>query len=86
MLAPEIARSCFERDGWKCRQCLSTSGLHPHHLVYKSHGGPDTLANLLTLDWRCHRMHHDGFLDIEWGELGGNGPVTFTRKKGYRIL
>jgi hypothetical protein len=55
-------------------------------MIYKSAGGSNDTSNLLTLCWRCHRQHHDGFLSIEWGELGGNGPVQFTRKKGYKIL
>jgi 5-methylcytosine-specific restriction endonuclease McrA len=80
------ARECFERDGWKCRHCRSREGLHPHHMIYKSAGGPDDLWNLCTLCYKCHRQHHDGFLTITWGAAYGNGPVQFTRLKGYRIV
>ena len=74
-----VARDCFIRDSWRCRHCRNRNGLHPHHLIYKSQCGPDALQNLLCLCAHCHRQHHDGFLTIEWGELGGNGPVKFTR-------
>jgi 5-methylcytosine-specific restriction endonuclease McrA len=80
------AARCFVRDEWHCRHCKTSHGLHPHHMIYKSAGGPDTEDNLLTLCHNCHRMHHDGFLRIEWGTEGGNGPVTFTRLKGWTRL
>lgn len=62
------------------------AGLHPHHMVYRSAGGTDDLKNMITLCWNCHRQHHDGFLNIEWGPDGANDAVQFTRKKGYKIL
>jgi len=81
-----VKRQMFIRDGWRCRHCHSRSNLTPHHIVLRSRCGEDVLENLLCLCVRCHNAIHDGFLTIEWGALGGNGPVQFTRKKGYKIL
>ena len=84
-LSPEISRACFVRDDWRCRHCRNREGIHPHHVVYKSHGGADTLYNLLTLCWKCHRAVHDGFLKIEVIELlGMNLVVKFWRQKGWK--
>lgn len=56
-------------DGFACRnpQCLSVKGndsfaqgwLIVHHIRYKSHQGPDTKENTITLCKRCeHAIHH----------------------------
>ena len=65
-LNPALARQVYERDGWKCAHCNERGSLHPHHLIYRSQGGPDELWNLITLCAQCHRAHHDGFLKIEY--------------------
>jgi 5-methylcytosine-specific restriction endonuclease McrA len=84
-LPPELSRACFRRDGWRCRHCGDSSGLHPHHVVYKSHGGKDELNNLLTLCWKCHRGHHDGKLDITVVKLlPSDLVVKFIRKDGWK--
>lgn len=85
-LDPKLSRACFIRDGWKCRHCNDRGGLHPHHVVYKSHGGEDALYNLITLCAQCHRAHHDGFLVIkyeDWLTVPQN-KVRFVRMKGWK--
>jgi 5-methylcytosine-specific restriction endonuclease McrA len=80
-----VSTACYERDGWACRHCHERSGLHPHHVRYKSKGGADTLDNLLTLCAGCHRAHHDGFLDIMLViRTENNVIVRFLRQKGWR--
>lgn len=76
-------QSMYVRDEYRCRHCRSAN-MTPHHLVWRSAGGHDTLDNLLTLCMRCHDAVHDGLLEVQWGPLGGDGPVTFIRKAGYR--
>jgi hypothetical protein len=41
----------FERDGWRCTVpgCTSQRNLHGHHVLFRSAGGGDDLANLTTL-------------------------------------
>lgn len=84
-LPKHISDSVYDRDDWKCRCCNNRNGLHPHHVVYASHGGPDTLDNLVTLCWRCHRAAHDGFLRIEVVEKKLTDLVVkFWRQKGWK--
>jgi 5-methylcytosine-specific restriction endonuclease McrA len=62
-------------------------GLHPHHIKYKSAGGEDTLDNLVTLCWKCHRAVHDGFLKVTVHEVcskfEGSYMVKFERMGGW---
>jgi len=50
---PRIRREhrVFERDGWRCTVpgCSSYRNLHDHHVVFRSAGGSDELANRTTL-------------------------------------
>ena len=66
-LPERISTAVFKRDDWKCRSCNNRNGIHPHHVIYQSAGddSQDTLDNLLTLCWKCHRGVHDGHLVIE---------------------
>ncbi|MEU9979310.1 HNH endonuclease [Streptomyces sp. NPDC051014] len=41
--------------------------LHRHHVVYRSHGGPDHRSNLILIHAECHRQHHAG--DVRRGLL-----------------
>jgi 5-methylcytosine-specific restriction endonuclease McrA len=84
-LNPTISRAVYQRDDWRCRHCRNREGLHPHHVYYKGLGGGDTLNNLLTLCWKCHRNVHDGFLKIEVIELlEMDLVVKFLRQKGWK--
>lgn len=77
----------FIRDGWKCRDrnCNDRNGLHPHHVIFKSHGGPDEMNNLLTLCWQCHEAVHRSLLRVEVVTVLENDLVVrFTRLKGWR--
>jgi hypothetical protein len=53
----------FERDGWRCTVpgCSSYRNLHDHHVVFRSAGGCDDLANRTTLcAWHHLRGVHAG--------------------------
>jgi hypothetical protein len=49
----------FARDGWRCTVpcCTSQRNLHAHHVLFRSAGGGDELANLVTL---CAAHHQRG--------------------------
>jgi len=80
-----VGGEAIKRDGFKCRHCRMRQGLHAHHVVYRSHQGPDELNNLITLCSACHRGHHDGKLGIEIVEvLSRDVVVKFTRKSGWK--
>lgn len=80
-----------KRDGKVCRCCDKRSdpektGLlergHRHHLVYRSAGGKDETANLVTLCAGCHDDEHRNRLRIE-----GNPDVAlqFFRKDDHGV-
>ena len=57
----------FERDGWRCTApaCSARRNLHRHHIVYRSHRGPDEPWNLTTLcAWHHQRGVHGAGLKI----------------------
>ncbi len=49
----------FERDGYRCAVpgCTAQRNLHAHHVLFRSRGGSDDLANLVTL---CAAHHQRG--------------------------
>jgi hypothetical protein len=57
--------ACLMRDGYQCQQCGKRDGhLQAHHVIYREHGGKDTLSNLLTLCEVCHHKVHQGKLTL----------------------
>jgi hypothetical protein len=78
----------FERDGWRCTVpgCTSYRNLHDHHIVFRSAGGSDELANRTTLcAWHHLRGVHaarvrctgraPGGLIFELGLRAGREPL-----------
>ena len=65
--------ACLMRDGYTCQQC-SKSGvrLQAHHIVYREHGGKDTLANLVTLCETCHSRLHQGKITLKEKGVSGH--------------
>ena len=45
----------------KCANCLSIESVSAHHIIFRSEGGDDSLSNLISLCFHCHRMAHDGY-------------------------
>jgi 5-methylcytosine-specific restriction endonuclease McrA len=50
----------MERDNWRCQFCGARSNLQVHHIIFRSHGGPDSEKNLITLCVTCHEQIHLG--------------------------
>ena len=60
-------RRILARDGWRCAMpgCGSYGGLHVHHVIYRSHGGPEVPHNEITLCvWHHQRGQHGGLLRV----------------------
>lgn len=55
---PEMRATVIERDRSRCRRCARGTGLHVHHIVLRSHGGPSEEWNLITLCFACHELVH----------------------------
>lgn len=55
----DLHQETLERDGHACTRCgASDRTLQAHHVVPRSAGGPDDLANLVTLCRPCHGVMH----------------------------
>lgn len=83
MLDKVLASKVFVRDNWKCRHCRDRNALHPHHVVYQSHGGPDSMNNLVTLCNQCHIDGvHGGKLLVEVTQVLENDLVVKFHRVG----
>lgn len=82
-----LCKAVLQRDGWKCRSCRSRSTLHCHHIVFRSHGGEDTMDNLITLCSSCHDGVHKDVKDGQYGlviETPQNGVIRFRRRPDWK--
>lgn len=63
----ELVALVYERDQHKCAVCgrWVEDGVKPHHVIYKSHGGDDSLDNIVLLCNECHYQVHHGLHSAE---------------------
>ena len=76
----EPGHEVFERDGWRCTvpACTARRNLHRHHIVFRSHEGPDAAWNLTTLcAWHHQRGVHGG-----WVRIRGRAPDALVFELG----
>ena len=60
------------RDGYQCTQCgKKNTKLDAHHIVWREHGGKDTIQNLITVCRLCHRKVHQGKLKLDVEGVSG---------------
>jgi hypothetical protein len=65
--------ACLMRDGYQCQQCSKQHvRLEAHHLIFREHGGKDTLTNLVTLCERCHHRLHQGKITLKVTGVSGH--------------
>jgi 5-methylcytosine-specific restriction endonuclease McrA len=76
----EVKQQVFARDNYKCRHC-GWSEVTPHHILFRSRGGQDTVANVVSLCSACHNACHDGNLRIIG--IDANVELKFIRKTGW---
>ena len=59
----QLQTDVLNRDGFKCQICGCFTQDAPHHIIYRSQGGDDSLENMTTLcglmENDCHRKLHD---------------------------
>ena len=71
-LDENLRLACLMRDSYRCRHCGKRNcRLQAHHIVYREHGGKDTLANLLTLCDACHEKVHAGTITLQVTGVSG---------------
>jgi hypothetical protein len=76
------AHRVFARDGWRCTApgCSSLRNLHDHHIVFRSAGGSNDLANRTTLcAWHHLRGVHAGVV-----RCTGRAPRRLRFELGVR--
>lgn len=76
----DVCRQVDARDGGRCRVCgrrcdpnalaLLERG-ERHHIVYRSRGGEDDAANVVTLCSGCHADQHASRLDVRGSAVDG---------------
>jgi len=91
-LDENLRMACLMRDGYQYQQCGKQGcRLEAHHIVFKEHGGKDTLANLLCLCEHCHHQVHEGKIRLLGlcfvpGKLGGSIMTYLAKARdGYAI-
>ena len=71
-LDENLRMATLMRDEYHCTQCFGkNTRLDAHHLIYREHGGKDTLLNLITLCNSCHLKHHQGKLTLDISGVSG---------------
>lgn len=72
-IPPALRRAVLVRDRHCCRVpgCRNSAFLDLHHIELRSEGGPNILANILTICGAHHRAVHRGSLLIEKDSTGG---------------
>ena len=55
-----LYNAVYKRDNGLCVDCGKwvEKGTPPHHIVFKSQGGSDTMDNLKTVCMDCHFKYH----------------------------
>jgi HNH endonuclease len=68
-----------ERDEWRCQApgCSARRHLQTHHIIFKSHGGSDDPANLITICYGHHRLVHEDTVTVS-----GQAPSNLLWKLG----
>jgi hypothetical protein len=95
----ELSREVARLDHFKCQfpSCNAELG-PPHHIIYRSHGGPDHPSNLISLCPAHHKAAHDGMMNFGkrysghavmlsiLGSLKADSRVRFRWTEAYNQL
>jgi hypothetical protein len=72
-LDENLRMACLMRDGYRCQRCHKRGvRLEAHHIIYREHGGKDTLSNLITLCEGCHDHLHEGKIQLAVTGVSGH--------------
>ncbi|MBC8234932.1 HNH endonuclease [bacterium] len=80
-LSENLRIATLMRDDYQCTQCNKKSNLDAHHIIWKEHGGKDTIENLITLCKQCHKKVHKEKL-----KLNVEGVSGFKDKIAQRTM
>lgn len=54
-----LQKAVLARDNFTCQYCGVFTETSPHHIIYRSQSGDDTMENMISLCTDCHRKVHD---------------------------
>ncbi len=75
------------RDNYTCQECKKRNcKLHAHHIIWREHGGKDTIKNLITLCELCHKKVHKGEIKIEGGVSGFKDRIAQRTMQGKTYM
>lgn len=75
---PNNLKKCIKLS--KCCQiCGSNNNVSAHHIKFRSERGDDSLGNLITLCFYCHRKAHDGIY------VGKSDEAVFLSARDFII-
>jgi len=75
------------RDNFKCTQCGKFGvRLEAHHIIWRRHGGKDTITNLATLCEECHNKVHARVITISGGTNGFRDRTAQRTMQGKTYL
>ncbi len=81
---PKIREAVFDRDGFKCVMCDSTTNLTLDHIIPRSKGGSHQESNLRVLCFTCNRIKSDKLdPNSKCEECSGEGQEEYQPNK-YR--
>ena len=79
-LSENLRVATLMRDGYQCTQCEKKKVLFDaHHILWKEHGGKDTIENLITLCKQCHKKVHKGKLKLNVEGVSGFKDIIAQR-------
>lgn len=65
----QLQKRVLERDNYICQECGVRTQNSPHHIVYRSQCGSDTMENMITLcgplENDCHRKVHNHEIKLD---------------------
>jgi len=87
-LDENLRLAALMRDDFKCTQCgVAGVRLEAHHIIWRRHGGKDTLDNLTTLcEEKCHKKVHAGLITISGGVSGFRDRIAQRTMQGKAYL
>ena len=54
----DLQVAVLKRDNFACISCGRHTEAPPHHVIFRSQGGSDTMENMVTLCMECHEKEH----------------------------
>lgn len=76
---PQNRKICVELSEDRCQACGSKIGVAAHHIKFKSDRIDDSLWNLISLCFHCHRKAHDGIY------IDKDGKSIFISARNWMI-